>query len=139
MAVDRKTERLAQLTTFAGVSRRALRRLAMLADEVDVPEGAHLSEQGGTAAEAFIVMEGTVAVERDGDEVARNGPGAVVGEVALIDHSVRNATLVARTPVHLLVFGVREFEALLEEFPELAQRIREDAAHRRGTGAGATT
>lgn len=133
MAVDRKSERLAQLSTFAGVSRRALKRLAELADEVDVPAGAHLSEQGGFASEAFVVMEGTVAVERDGAEVAVIGPGTVVGEVALLEHTTRNATVVARTPVHLLVFGVREFSALLEEFPELAERIREDARQRHGS------
>lgn len=133
MPVDRKTERLAQLVTFEGVSRRALKRLAMLADEVDLDAGAHLSEQGHVASQAFVVVEGTVVVERDGGEVASLGPGAVVGEVALLEHTARNATLVARTSVQLLVFGVREFEALLEEFPVLAERIRADAALRHGS------
>jgi CRP/FNR family transcriptional regulator, cyclic AMP receptor protein len=133
--IDHKTERLAELAPFAGASRRALKRIAALADETDVPAGTHLSEQDGFAAEAFIVMEGTVTIERDGEEVARIGPGTVVGEVALLDHTRRNATLVASTPVHLFVFAVREFESLLEEFPGVAERIREDASTRRAPGA----
>lgn len=132
MPVDRKTRRLEQLATFEGVSGRALRRLATLADEVELAEGAHLSEQGHLASQAFVIVAGYVTVERDGAEVATLGPGSVVGEVALLEHTHRNATLIARTPVDLLVFGVREFEALVEEFPVLGERIRAEAAQRRG-------
>ena len=132
MAVDRKTERLAQLATFDGVSGRALKRLATLADEVELPAGAHLSEQGHLGSQAFVVVAGTVGVERDGVEVASLGPGAVVGEVALLEHTGRNASIVARTAVDLLVFGVREFETLVADFPALGERIRAEAARRRG-------
>jgi CRP/FNR family cyclic AMP-dependent transcriptional regulator len=131
-AHDPKIDRLARLHPFADLPRRQLARVSALADEVERPAGTVLAHQGDHGGEAFVVAEGTVAVVREGEDLAVLGSGEVLGELALLDHTRRSADVVARTPVRLLVFGVRDFQQLLDAFPGMAARIRAAADGRRG-------
>ena len=56
-----------------------------------------LVEQGAPGGELYLVLDGVLAVEIDGEEVAEIGPGAIVGERALLEGGIRTATLRART------------------------------------------
>jgi CRP-like cAMP-binding protein len=56
-----------------------------------------LVEQGAPGDELYLVLDGVLGVEIDGDEVAEIGPGAIVGEKALLEGGTRTATLRART------------------------------------------
>ena len=62
--------------------------------------------------------------------IATRGPGSYIGEIALIDHRPRTATVVATTPVSIEVIGQREFAGLLEEVPELSQQLLATVARR---------
>jgi hypothetical protein len=62
-----------------------------------------LVEQGEPGDELYLVLDGVLAVEIDGEEVAEIGPGAIVGERALLEGGVRTATLRARTPSRIAV------------------------------------
>ena len=55
--------------------------------------------------------------------IATRGPGTYVGEIALLDHRPRTATVVAKTPVSIEVIGQREFAGLLSEVPEISQKL----------------
>ena len=59
--------------------------------------GETLVEQGAPGDELYLVLDGVLAVEIDGEEVAEIGPGAVVGEKALLEGGARTATLRAQT------------------------------------------
>ena len=61
-------------------------------------KGATLVEQGDPGHELYLLLDGLLAVEIDGRTVTELGPGAVVGEVALLDGGRRTATLRAVTP-----------------------------------------
>jgi hypothetical protein len=61
-------------------------------------KGATLVEQGDPGHELYLLLYGLLAVEIDGRTVTELGPGAVVGEVALLDGGRRTATLRAVTP-----------------------------------------
>jgi hypothetical protein len=65
--------------------------------------GDTLVEQGAPGDELYLVLDGVLAVEIDGDEVAEVGPGAIVGERALLEGGVRTATLRALTPSKIAV------------------------------------
>ncbi len=56
-----------------------------------------LVEQGAPGDELYLILDGVLAVEIDGEEVAEIGPGAIVGERALLEGGTRTATLSART------------------------------------------
>lgn len=66
-------------------------------------EGDHLTEQGAPGSELFLLLDGILAVLVDGEPVGEVGPGAVLGERALLEGGVRTATLVALTPVRVAV------------------------------------
>ena len=65
--------------------------------------GETLVEQGAPGDELYLVLDGVLAVEIDGDEVAEIGPGAIVGERALLEGGTRTATLSARTRCRVAV------------------------------------
>jgi CRP-like cAMP-binding protein len=115
---------------FAGLSRKERDHVARWADVVDLPSGYHLADQGAFAHEFFALLDGTVEVTRDGERLVELGPGDFFGEIALVEHDRRTATVTATTPVTAVVMHARDFDAMRAEFPEIAKRIHE-AVHAR--------
>ena len=66
-------------------------------------EGAVVTKQGEPGNELFVLLDGVLAVEVDGERVAEVGPGAILGERALLEGGRRSSTLVATTPIRLAV------------------------------------
>ena len=66
-------------------------------------EGATLVKQGEEGAEMFLILDGVLGVNVDGNDVADLGPGAVIGERALIEGGKRTATLTAATKCRVAV------------------------------------
>jgi CRP-like cAMP-binding protein len=122
---------VSSIPLFSAVSRRSRDVVARLADDIDVPTGQGLTTQGGYATEFFVVVSGTADVLRDGRRVGSVGPGDFFGEVGLLGHGwTRTATVVATSPMRLLVLARREFRELLATFPAIAGPIRDAAAQR---------
>jgi len=92
--------------------------------------GALIVDQGQTGREAFVVLEGTVTVRRNGKKVASLGPGTIVGELSLLDHGPRTASVYAETDVTLLLITQRHFTAVLDEVPALSHRLLAALANR---------
>jgi CRP-like cAMP-binding protein len=59
--------------------------------------GTLLAEQGQPGQEIFLLLDGVVAVSVDGIELAELGPGAILGERAVLEQGLRTATLRAAT------------------------------------------
>jgi CRP-like cAMP-binding protein len=117
-------DRLKQLPLFTDLSKKELDRVAGWADEVELPPGKHLIEEGRFAHEFFVIEEGTAEVTSDGRHVANLGPGDFFGEIALMEHMRRTASVVTSSPVRAMVMFAREFEAMERELPEVTARIR---------------
>ncbi len=115
--------RLADVAFFEGFSHDELMRVAELADEVEAEAGAELMEQGRPGQECYVIQDGTANVSVAGEHIATLGPGSMVGEMALIDHKPRSATVVAETPMRLLAFDTRAFRHLLDDLPKASQRV----------------
>jgi CRP/FNR family transcriptional regulator, cyclic AMP receptor protein len=127
---DEKLELLKTVPLFAACSSREIERLGMLTEEVDLPAGRVLFNQGDSAQELFIVVSGEVRVERNGSVLAVRGPGEFFGEIALVAEGERTATATCLSPSRLLVLGHRDFHSLMDEFPDLKVRVLEALAHR---------
>jgi hypothetical protein len=69
----------------------------------NVEAGETLVEQGEESDDLYLLLDGVLAVEIDGDEVAEIGPGAVLGEKAVLEGGRRTATLRARTNCRVAV------------------------------------
>ncbi|MBW3665618.1 MAG: cyclic nucleotide-binding domain-containing protein [Actinobacteria bacterium] len=75
-----------------------------------VKEGEALVEQGAWGADLFLLLDGQLAVEVDGEVVAEVGPGAILGERAIIEGGKRTSTLRAVTPAKVAVASADEVD-----------------------------
>ena len=128
---DHKIDWLRAIPGFDQLTRAELANLASAADRTSAPAQRVLVAQGGRGLECFVVANGELDVVRDGELVARIGPGSVVGEIALLDNAVRNANVVAVTDVEVAVFDVRSFRRALDGNPRFRAMVERAAeAHR---------
>jgi CRP-like cAMP-binding protein len=86
--------------------------------------------EGALGHEFFVILDGSVRIDLPGRPVVRMGPGEFVGEMALLGHHPRSATVVAETDVTVLVSSQHEFSACLEGAPEVARRLLSGLADR---------
>ena len=121
------------LPIFSRCTDDELRRIDRLADEVHVPAGRAMVRQGDLGREFALIVEGEAVVERDGVEVARLGPGAHFGELALLESIPRNASVIAATDMTVQVIDRRGFDTLLEDSPGLTRNLLRALAHRLST------
>ena len=84
-----------------------------------IKEGRPLVEQGDTGSKLYLLLDGVLAVEVDGEVLAEVGPGAVLGERAVLEEGKRTATLRAVTPCRVAVAGADDLDpAVLAELRE---------------------
>ena len=127
---ERIEDQLAKVPLFSGLSKKELKLISQLATYLEEPAGTVLTEEGKPGHEFIIVLDGEIEVRQGGKVVAERGAGSYVGEIALLDHRPRTATVVAKTPVAIEVIGQREFAGLLAEVPELSQQLLATVARR---------
>ena len=109
---------------FSRLSKKERATLARWTDEVSVPTGYLLATEGRFAHEFFVIEEGSAAVLQNGERIAELGPGEFFGEIGLLETERRTASVVARTPMRLIVMFEREFRQMEQDLPALADRIR---------------
>jgi CRP/FNR family transcriptional regulator, cyclic AMP receptor protein len=118
-----KVELIKGVPLFAECSRKELGEVAGIADEIDLREGKELTKQGKPGREFFILVEGTADVKKGSRRVNRLGPGDFFGEISLIRHTPRTATVVATSPVRTLVITERSFQSLLQHQPGIQNKV----------------
>ena len=123
-------EHLRKVQLFSSCSTKDLERIAKAGDELPLKAGTTIVDQGQTGKEAFIVLDGTVTVRRNGKKVATLGSGTVVGELSLLDHGPRTATVVCETNCTLLLITQRHFLAVVDDVPALAHKLLGSLANR---------
>ena len=116
-------KRLESIPLFRDLSRKDRDQVSRWTDEVDVPAGYHLLDQGRFPHEFFVIETGTVAVSKDGVHLTDLGPGDFCGEIAIMEQELRTATVVATTAVTAIVMLARDFETMAGVMPEVAEQI----------------
>ena len=128
MARQSHLDHLASVPLFSACSKKELQALARASDEVALPAGRNLCEQGTIGREAFVIVGGSAEVLRNGKKVATLKPGDCFGELALLDHGPRTATVTAVSDIDVLVLGAREFAAIIDEVPPIAHKLLKSLA-----------
>lgn len=123
-------DHLRRVPMFERLADADLDLVASTVSDLRLAAGRTLVRQGQAAREMMIVVAGEVEVERDGDRIATLGPGAVVGEMALLCRTRRNSTVTATTDVELLHLDAASFARLLDEVPGIAAAILPELAAR---------
>jgi CRP/FNR family transcriptional regulator, cyclic AMP receptor protein len=125
-----KIELIKHVPLFSQCSKKELADIAAVADEIDLSEGRELTRQGAPGREFFVLVEGEADVRRNGRKVRTLSDGDFFGEIALVTDRPRTATVVARTPVRLLVVTDRAFRHMLEESPTMQTKVMAALADR---------
>lgn len=118
-----KVDVLKKVPLLSDLSQRHLGLIATLASKVERDAGKILARQGTPGLEFLLILEGNARVERDGKLLARLAAGDCFGEMSLIDYKLRSATVLAETPVVLLVIHTRSFHRLLDTVPGLQKKL----------------
>ncbi len=123
-------DRLAAVPLFADLDNDELEAVAALGTDIDVDEGRVLAKEGAVGTEAFLILSGSASCTRDGEEIASFGPGDFFGEMALLVHGHRTATITTTSPTSVRAFHRSEFDSLLDRSPKVGVKILRTTAQR---------
>jgi CRP-like cAMP-binding protein len=121
---------LLDVPLFAGLSPEELDRIANWLEPIEVPSGWYLLNQGSYPEGFFVVLEGTVRVEREGTEVGMIGAKDFFGEIALLEDDRRTATVTSASRVRAAVMDAADFFEMCAEIPLIGQRVSAAAMER---------
>jgi CRP-like cAMP-binding protein len=120
---------LARVPMLSSLDRKHLEKLAKDFSERTFPAGSVVVKEGDEHGIGFFVIaDGEAVVTREGDEVARLGPGTHFGAVALISDRVRTATVTAETELHTYVMTLWDFRSFVQGDAEVAWKLLEQLA-----------
>jgi CRP/FNR family cyclic AMP-dependent transcriptional regulator len=123
--------RLKSIPLFVDISDEELAQIATFAQEISVEAGRVLVREGDFSYEFMAIEQGEAEVTRGGEHVADLGPGDFFGEMGLLEKTLRNATVTAKTPMQLVTltgWDLRRFERTV---PHAVGRVREVLEERR--------
>jgi CRP/FNR family transcriptional regulator, cyclic AMP receptor protein len=123
--------RLKSLPLFKDVPDEELVQIAGFAQEVNVEEGRELVREGDFSYEFMAIEEGEAEVTREGGHVADLGPGDFFGEMGLLEKTLRNATVTAKTPMKLVTLTGWDMKRMERHIPEAIERVRATLEERR--------
>ncbi|HET9756248.1 MAG TPA: cyclic nucleotide-binding domain-containing protein [Candidatus Limnocylindrales bacterium] len=127
---DHRTDLLARAPLFAGVDPEGIARIASRVVEVEFPKDHVIARQGDVGTGFFLVASGSVRVVRDGETIAKLGPGDFFGELSVLDGQPRIAQVIADEPTVCLALASWDFEAVVKEQPAVALAILRGLAGR---------
>ena len=117
-------KQLRDIQFFEGLSDREVKELERWTEEVDVPAGQTIVDQGSFPSEFFVIREGTADVTQDGEKIRSLEPGDFFGEISLVETHRRTASVVAATPMKLISMAGHHFRTMEAEQPHMAEEIR---------------
>ena len=120
---DAKVALLGHVDLFTDCTRKELAEIASLSTEYEAASGQVLAREGELGSEFFLIVEGRATATRHGATLAELAPTDFFGELALLDGGPRTATVVAETPLHLLVLSRGEFKQLCQTYPSVSYRM----------------
>ena len=122
---------LKSLPLFADVPDEELVQIAGFAQEVKVDQGRELVREGDFSYEFMAIEEGEAEVTRGGEHVADLGPGDFFGEMGLLEKTLRNATVTAKTPMKLVTLTGWDMKRMERHIPDAIERVRNALEERR--------
>ena len=130
-------EVLEGLPPLVGCAPRSLRQLATLGRSVRLPAHWTVVHERTPGDTCYLVLDGEAEVLREGVRVTVVGPGALFGEAGALDRHLRNASVVALTPLGVLSVQCADLLALLDRDADLADRLLAD--YRRRSASASST
>ena len=136
MADQPQPEKLEKLNRLEDLSNEDLKKVVAKGRHVRLPADWSLIWEKTPADKAYLLVDGEVSVRKGGTEIARLGPGDVLGEMAIVGHKLRSASVVSTTPLEVIHFTKEALEQLLDEVPAFGEALRDTTDDRLGTPQG---
>ena len=118
------------LTRSTGFDPSLVERLATVGTAVNIPAGWSVIMESTPADSAYIVLDGSAEIRKGGATIATLGAGDVFGEIALVNHRLRSASVIAATPLRALRLGSEAISELVEHDSGFADSLRASADQR---------
>ena len=118
-------DRLRAIPVFATLDDETLRGIATFATESSVPAGKQLVKEGDYAYEFMAIEEGEADVVRGGEMLATLGPGDFFGEIAVLEKTLRTASVVARTPMRLVTLSHWDLKRVGDAMEQIRATLEE--------------
>ena len=132
MSLESDIDILSDVALFADLSRDQIRLLAFGAEHRSLREGEFLFRAEARADAGFVIVSGEVHLvgesKRGKRILAKAGPGSLLGELALITETRRGANAVTASDCEVIRIARPLFRRMLQEFPEIAEGLREKIA-----------
>jgi len=90
---------------------------------VNLQSGLVLFSEGEPGQTMYVLMQGTAAICVGGEVIEVASPGALLGEMALVNSSLRSATVITRSDCRVISINRSQFDALVRESPEFARHV----------------
>jgi CRP-like cAMP-binding protein len=127
------TSRIAAFPVFADLPAAELEEVAAAMREVDIEADAKVITLDAYGTAIYFIEQGNADALTDGDEAIQSlGPGDTFGEIGLVLTGQRTATVVARTPMRLLMLSGQDFDRIRARVPELERSLRRLGLERAG-------
>jgi len=123
---------LKRFSLFKDVDESKLNKIAPFTMLVEFPEDKVIIQEGGFSNDFYAIDEGTVRVERAGEQIAELGPGDIFGEQGLLEKQERSATVVATSSVRALKIEHWELPRIRKAMPEVMEQIQKTVEERSG-------
>ena len=123
--------RLKPIPLFQEMGDDELAQIAPFAQDVSVDEGKVLVREGDYSYEFMVIEEGTAEVTRGGEHLADLGEGDFFGEMGLLEKTLRNATVTAKTPMKLITLTGWDLRRVERTAPQAIERVRDVLEKRR--------
>jgi CRP/FNR family cyclic AMP-dependent transcriptional regulator len=127
---DPRVALLRKVPLFGACDDKQLAFIATQVEEIDFAAGHVLCKQGESGEEFFVIVSGTAEVKRDGRTVRQLDAGDFFGEIALIDHGPRTATVVSTSVMRCLVLAHSQFRNVLNQNAAIAVAVLERLGQR---------
>lgn len=126
-------DELAAIGIFEGLSEEKLDACAALFETTEVLMGDRLTREDDFGYSLVLILRGNVVVKIGDDVVNELSAGDHFGEVSLLEHKKRTATVVARETCRIAKLMTWDFDKLLAIDPVIKERLDAAAAARQAT------
>jgi CRP/FNR family cyclic AMP-dependent transcriptional regulator len=122
--------RFKSLSRFEHLTDQQIQEICDKSTYVHLPQAWSLMAEKTPADKAYIILSGTCSVRQHGNEIAQLGPGDVMGEVAIVSHTLRTASVLSVSELEVLHFTSDALTRLAEDIPAFGAALRATTAAR---------
>jgi CRP-like cAMP-binding protein len=130
LSIEEKRQLLRTVKLFEGIDEECLTIVADEIREVAFETGAYIAREGEMGTGFYLIVRGGASVERKGKQLAHQGPGDYFGELSLLNHQPRVASVIATEPTLCLALASWELDDVLKREPRVALTLLKEAGRR---------